>query len=85
MGRRGNAAAPLNRAKCHHLSRLNRGERGIWQRRFWEHTIRDEQDYASHLDYVHFNRVKHGFAPSAAAWPYSTFHRAVARGQYARS
>jgi len=59
---------------------LNRGERGIWQRRFWEQTIRDKQDYASHLDYVHFDPVKHGFAQSAAAWPYSTFHRAIAKG-----
>jgi putative transposase len=66
-------------------SRRVRGERGIWQRRFWEHTIRDERDYAGHFDYVHFNPVKHGLASSAAAWPYSTFHRAVAQGHYPRS
>jgi putative transposase len=63
-------------------SRQTRGERGIWQRRFWEHTICDENDYAAHLDYIHFNPVKHGLAASAAAWPYSSFHRAVAQGQY---
>ena len=66
-------------------SRQARGERGIWQRRFWEHTIRDEHDYRAHVDYIHFNPVKHRLATSAAAWPYSTFHRAVARGQYPSS
>jgi putative transposase len=62
--------------------RRARGERGIWQRRFWEHTIRDDDDYARHLDYVHFNPVKHGLAPSPAAWPYSSFSLAVAAGFY---
>jgi putative transposase len=63
--------------------RLRRGERGIWQRRYWEHTIRDDRDYAVHMDYIHFNPVKHGLAPTAASWPYSTFSRCVARGLYA--
>lgn len=62
--------------------RLARGERGIWQRRFWEHTIRDDADYARHVDYVHFNPVKHGLVPEPALWPYSSFHRAVAAGWY---
>jgi REP-associated tyrosine transposase len=62
--------------------RVRRGERGIWQRRDWEHTIRDDRDYAAHMDYVHFNPVKHGLAPTASAWPYSTFPRCVARGLY---
>jgi putative transposase len=56
--------------------------RGIWQKRFWEHTIRDERDYGAHMDYVHFNPVKHGFAAHPAAWPYSTFHKCVALGLY---
>jgi putative transposase len=64
-------------------SRRMRGERGIWQRRFWEHQIRDEEDFARHADYIHYNPVKHGHAASAAAWPYSSFHRHVARGVYA--
>lgn len=64
------------------ISRQARGERGIWQRRFWEHTIRGDEDYAAHVDYTHFNPVKHGLVASAAAWPYSTFHRAVAQGRY---
>jgi putative transposase len=58
------------------------GERGIWQRRFWEHTIRDEADYAAHVNYVHFNPVKHGWVTHAVDWPFSTFHRAVAQGIY---
>jgi len=58
------------------------GERGIWQRRFWEHAIRDDADYAAHMDYVHFNPVKHGLVTSPADWPYSTFRACVARGLY---
>ena len=63
--------------------RVARGERGIWQRRFWEHTIRDEQDYAAHVDYVHINPVKHGLVASVRDWPYSSFHRYVTQGVYA--
>ncbi len=62
--------------------RARRGERGIWQRRFWEHTIRDEADLARHLDYIHFNPVKHGYVSRAGDWPYSTFHRLVSAGVY---
>jgi len=62
--------------------RVAKGERGIWQRRFWEHAIRDDDDYARHLDYVHFNPVKHGHATSVAQWPYSTFHHCVRSGIY---
>ena len=62
--------------------RLRRGERGIWQRRFWEHLIRDERDYRAHMDYVHINPVKHGLVERVADWPYSTFHRLVAEGVY---
>ena len=59
-----------------------RGERGIWQRRYWEHTIRDDQDYAAHFDYIHFNPVKHGLVGHPADWPHSTFHRCGANGLY---
>ena len=59
-----------------------RGERGIWQRRFWDHVIRVDNDYARHLDYVHFNPVKHGWVERVRDWPYSTFHRWVAQGLY---
>jgi putative transposase len=61
---------------------LARGGRGIWQKRFWEHTIRDDWDYRAHMDYVHFNPVKHGFVAHPADWPYSTFRKCVALGLY---
>jgi len=54
----------------------------IWQNRFWEHTIRNDHDYRTHMDYIHFNPVKHALAPHPAAWPYSTFQKCVARGLY---
>jgi len=57
------------------ISRKEKGERGIWQRRFWEHTIRDELDYQRHVDYIHFNPVKHGWVTAVRDWPYSSFHR----------
>ncbi len=63
-------------------TRQRRGERGIWQRRFWEHTIRDDRDYAAHMDYIHFNPVKHGLVDHPADWPFSTFHRCVSQGLY---
>jgi putative transposase len=62
--------------------RIARSERGIWQRRFWEHALRDEADYARHMDYVHYNPVKHGHVTAVAQWPYSTFHRWVKAGIY---
>lgn len=60
--------------------RTNKGERGIWQRRFWEHAIRDERDYANHIDYVHVNPLKHGYVTRVKDWPYSSFHRYVREG-----
>jgi putative transposase len=63
-------------------SRVGKNERAVWQRRFWEHTIRDDRDYAVHMDYIHFNPVKHGLVADAADWQYSSFHRCVKRGLY---
>jgi putative transposase len=63
-------------------SRAGKGERGIWQRRYWEHTIRDENDFARHIDYVHINAVKHGLVTRVMDWPYSSFHRMVIHGVY---
>ena len=60
--------------------RVKRGERDIWQRRFWEHLIRDERDFAAHIDYVHINPVKHGCVGRVQDWQYSTFHRYVTQG-----
>jgi putative transposase len=62
--------------------RIKRHERGIWQRRFWEHTIIDDADYATHMDYIHYNPVKHGWAVTVKEWPYSSFHRLVKMGIY---
>jgi len=62
--------------------RKARGERGIWQRRFWEHVIRNDTDYAAHVDYCHINPFKHGYVLRVADWRYSTFHRYVDRGIY---
>ncbi len=64
------------------IVRLRRGERGIWQRRFWEHAIRDERDFAAHVDYVHINPVKHGYVERVQDWPFSTFRRFVKAGIY---
>jgi putative transposase len=63
-------------------SRRGKGERGIWQRRYWEHTLRDERDFARHMDYIHFNPVKHGHVSQVKEWPYSSFHRMVQLGVY---
>lgn len=61
-------------------SRVKRGERAIWQRRYWEHLIRDERDHALHWDYVHYNPVKHGYVARASDWPHSSIHRYIAMG-----
>jgi putative transposase len=61
-------------------SKRAKREKGIWQRRFWEHAIRDDADLSRHIDYIHFNPVKHGLVSRACDWPHSSFHRYVARG-----
>jgi putative transposase len=61
---------------------LGRGERGIWQRRYWEHTIRDDRDFAAHMGYTHFNPVRHGLVRHPGDWPHSAFRRCVANGLY---
>jgi putative transposase len=62
------------------IAKDRRGEYRLWQRRFWEHTIRDERDFEAHVNYVHINPVKHGCVTRAVDWPYSTIHRFVKRG-----
>lgn len=64
--------------------RRARGEPGLWQRRHWEHLIRDEADLKAHMAYLHFNPVKHGPVNRVADWPYSTFHRVTEAGVYPR-
>lgn len=61
-------------------SRLKHRESDVWQRRFWEHTIRDEDDFERHFDYIHYNPVKHGLTTCPHLWPYSSFHRWVTAG-----
>lgn len=63
-------------------SRIERRERGIWQRRFWERCIVDEDDFRTHVDYIHYNPVKHGFVARACDWPHSSFRRWVSAGVY---
>ena len=63
-------------------SRIKRGERSVWQRRFWEHLIRDQKDFAMHMDYIHYNPVKHGHVRCPHEWGYSSFHRWVKEGVY---
>jgi putative transposase len=77
-----NFSRNLPKTESIHPSRIRKNERGIWQRRFWEHVIRDELDFNRHMDYVHFNPVKHGHVARARDWPFSSFHRCVERGLY---
>ncbi len=62
------------------LSRENKRERGIWQRRYWEHQIKDDGDFERHVDYIHYNPVKHGYVKRAIDWPFSTIHSYIQKG-----
>ena len=75
---RGKRSLPQNVS----ASRRKHRESNVWQRRFWEHTIRDEADLASHLDYIHYNPVKHGLVSCPHLWEYSSFHTWVKKGGY---
>ena len=66
-------------------SLINKGQRGIWQRRYWEHLIRDEQDYERHINYIHYNPVKHGLVNRAVDWKHSSIHRYIANGMIDRN
>ena len=72
----GGADGPISASR-----KLHR-EAGVWQRRFWEHFIRDEDDFIQHLDYIHYNPIKHGLVERVCDWPYSSFHRCVRQGWY---
>ncbi|MCP4754879.1 MAG: transposase [Proteobacteria bacterium] len=61
-----------------------KGEKHVWQRRFWEHLIKDEEDWRRHMDYIHYNPVKHGYVPRPVEWEFGSFARAVERGWYRR-
>jgi putative transposase len=62
------------------IPRHRNGEHALWQRRFWEHTIRDDNDFERHVDYIHFNPVKHGIVSRVRDWPHPSFHRYVRSG-----
>ncbi len=68
--------APAKRS----MSKIRKREKGIWQRRYWEHAIRNDVDFERHVDYIHYNPVKHGLVTRVADWPFSSFHRYVAQG-----
>ena len=70
----------LPAAKARSASKIGKREKGIWQRRYWEHAIRDDGDLERHVNYIHYNPVKHGLVTRAADWPHSSFHRYVAQG-----
>lgn len=71
-----------NSGDGHGSGRRLKGERSVWQHRFWEHVIRDEEELIKYVDYIHFNPVKHGLVTRVADWPWSSFHRYVRRGIY---
>ncbi|MBC3806436.1 transposase [Undibacterium seohonense] len=75
-------AAQYKRAEWLTASKQKHRESTIWQRRFWEHQIRDDEDYTKHLDYLHYNPVKHGLINQAKDWQYSSFHRYAKSGLY---
>lgn len=77
---KGGFSRSLPAATCRSASMASKREKGIWQRRYWEHVIRDERDLERHVDYIHFNPVKHGHVTRVCDWPHSSFHRYVARG-----
>ncbi len=80
---KGRFSRALPRAEMVSSSRRAKGERGVWQRRYWEHLIRDDLDYVRHVEYIHFNPVKHGYVKRPVDWPHSSFKRWVRRGMYA--
>jgi putative transposase len=68
--------------EARNASRQKRGEAAVWQRRFWEHTISDEIDLENHIDYLHYNPIKHGYVKKASEWQWSSFQRFVDKGVY---
>ena len=80
---KGHFSRAVKRGERISKSRQKRRERGIWQRRFWEHQVRDQKDFNRHIDYIHWNPVKHCWVKQVADWPYSSFHDYMARGIYA--
>ena len=82
IGRRLGRGAAESQQNYRDANLPSKGERGLWQRRYWEHAIRDERDYQRHLDYIHYNPVKHGYARAPHEWPHSSLVRWTERGFY---
>lgn len=74
------ATIPPERRPGIFASRKHKKEQAIWQRRFWEHRIRDERDFENHVNYIHFNPVKHGYVSRPVDWPHSSIHRYIRQG-----
>jgi putative transposase len=75
----------LHRDSSSTASRRKRNESTIWQRRYWEHKLKTEKDFKHHMDYIHYNPVKHGLGQSPVEWPYSTIHQLIKKGIYAEN
>jgi putative transposase len=80
---KGGFSRGLSSVHSRSASKISKREKGIWQRRYWEHAIRDDADFERHVDYIHFNPVKHGHVKRVSDWPHSSFHRYVERGSLA--
>ena len=75
-------AQAISKSEPRSAVRVARGERGIWQRRFWEHLIRNDEDFRRHVEYCYINPVKHGLVGRVRDWPHSSFHRDVREGLF---
>ncbi len=73
---------PVKIKQTNNKNRQSHCQTGIWQLRYWEHTIRDERDFINHMNYIHYNPVKHGYVNNVKDWQYSTFHQCVKKGVY---
>jgi putative transposase len=79
---KGHFSRAIDKGENISASRMRKRERGLWQRRFWAHLITDQKDFNQHVDYIHWNPVKHGWVKQVADWPYSSFHHYVKLGIY---
>ena len=79
---KGNFSRAIEKGEYRSETRRRRGERGLWQRRFWEHLIRDEDDFRHRADYIHWNPVKHGWVQKVSEWPHSSYSSFLRRGIY---
>jgi putative transposase len=79
---KGRFSRAIDKSESISESRATRRERGLWQRRFWAHLLCGQEDFNNHVDYIHWNPVKHGYVPRVVDWPHSSFHKFVELGVY---